>query len=724
MKHKWIFGSSAVLLAASITGQSQTAPLPSGPRLEQLAGTSDEPVVYSGSVLRNNFAGLADSANYQQVAGREYSLFSPENSMKMKYLQATEGVFNWSDPEADVQFVADHGAAFHGHVLVGGHETYIPDWVYSKTTAADVQAVMYNEIDTLIQHWLPSTGRPPVHVWEVVNESFDPSPASPANTNWTVGLRNGQPVQITQTATSCTSAGTVPNPKYDIFLDKLGSGYIEAAFRRAHTDDPTAILLYNDSVTGLKNTQSDYIYEMMQDFTNASRSGGVVPVNAMGFQAHMSVDPTASQRADILANFNRFAALGLDVYITELDWAAEGSSDPTTNNNILDRQGRRYHNYIETALRSPGLRSIQTWGFTDNYTYRKNTNPCLGTPNPQPLPFDANYAAKPAYYAIQDAFLYQQRNETLQNPGLESGSISPWVARNGGTLDLVTPGTGHAGSTNAMHIYNRTVPNSGPSQDVTSAILADGAGRYFVRAWAKVQSGTAPLKLTLRLQDSTQTAFISSPATTVGTTWTLVTGWLPVTWKKSLTSAILYAETTTGTVGYYLDDVTLSDGNLVTNQSFEQGTTNWTPNIGGTITATNASTDSTAGYTTFFYGDNGISVTNRSQTYHGASQDITQALLASGPGTYTLSAMMKLFPGASTTSGEVRIRLTDASGNQTYYSASSTVGADKWYRINGSVTLNWTTLQNATLSLDTLSGTASYYADDVIMRLPYTPPSQ
>ncbi len=703
---------SALVAGTSLLAQT-TAQLPTGSRLRALVGTSDTPVAFAGGVLRTGFETMSDVADYELVAGREFNLFSPENVMKMKNLQANEGAWTFSKAEIAVQFAADQSASFHGHVLVGGQRTYNPSWIYTKTTATDVENAMNTHIDTVIGHWLPATGRPPVALWDVVNEAFQDSPSTTYAGDWTAGLRQNEPLQIWQDANDCHGAGYIDNPDYDVWVAMIGTSYIEKAFRRAHAADPNAILIYNDSSSGMDNNKTDYIYGMAQDFVNPSRPGGIVPIDGVGFQCHQKGDITSSS---VRSNFDRFSQLGLSIFITELDWLADGSTDSVTNNDILDLQGRRYHNYLDAALRVPGFMGVQVWGIGDKYTWRYNTDPCAGAVHtmPQPLPFDENYNAKPAYYAMQDALAVQYRDQTLANAGFENGAVSPWVPRNGGTLAISTS-TRNSGAY-SVKITGRTAPNSGPSQDVTSAVLAQGAGRYFLRGWAKVPTGSATMKLTLRLQDDTQIAFKSIGPVTVGTGWTEVSGWLKVSWLKNLTSAILYAETTgASTTDFFLDDVMLSDGNLLTNAGFESGTTGWAPNFGGTLGSTDSTTDTSAGITTYHYGSKGVQVTSRGLPYHGVSQDVLAALLAGGKGAYALGGAMKLFPGSAAATGKITLRLR-YDGVDHYSNVSGPVTADHWARLSGSMILDWTTLQQAVLYVETSTGTSSYYADDLVLR--------
>jgi endo-1,4-beta-xylanase len=686
---------------------AQTAQLPAGSRLRTLGGTNG---LYIGGTLKTGFTTLTDAADYGLVAGREFNLFSPENTMKMRNLQPTQGTFTWTEAETAVQFAATNTADFHGHMLVGGQSLYLPTWVFNITSPTSVEGVMNTHIDTVMGHWAPATGRPAVKVWEVANESFLDSPPSPVPSDWKLGLRTDEPEFVTDPGGACSpGGGTIRNSNYDHWVATIGTGYIEKAFRRARLNDATATLMYNDFGAEGLTTKADYLYKMAQDFTNPARTGGVVPIDAVGFQCHFSGNGRTP--TEIRQNFDRFSALGLDVYVTELDWLADGSTDPVTNAGILDLQARRYYNFLDAAFRVPGLAGVQVWGIGDKYTFRKNTDPCAGAIHdlPQPLPFNESYNAKPAYYAMQDALATQQRTQAAGNPNFEGATLSPWT--NYGTVTLTKTAGGHAGSY-SVKASGRTAAASGPGQNVTTALVANGAGRYYARAWVKVASGTASVKLTVRLQDSAQTVYKTITPVTVGTSWTLVSGWMNLTWFKTLTSATFFAETTSGsTVDYYVDDMVLGDGNLAGNGTFEGGTTGWTNNFGGTI----AETNSTTGSGTYHYGDKGVQVTGRTQAYHGVAQDVLGELLASGRGTYNLGASVKLFSGAAAATGKVTLRLRD-NGVDTYYSVSAAVNNASWSKIAGAVTLDWTTLQQAALYIETSSGTSSFYADDIVMR--------
>ena len=97
------------------------------------------------------------------------------------------------------------------------------------------------------------------------------------------------------------------------------------------------------------------------------------------------------------ATMQRFADLGLDIYITEMDIALpiETSEEDYTE------QANAYHQVMEAALAQPAVKAIQIWGFTDRFSWIEKSKPGFGNP----LLFDKNYKPKAAYYAVQAGLL-------------------------------------------------------------------------------------------------------------------------------------------------------------------------------------------------------------------------------------------------------------------------------------------------------------------------------
>ena len=157
------------------------------------------------------------------------------------------------------------------------------------------------------------------------------------------------------------------------------------------------MLFYNEAEGEGLNRKSDAIYAMVKDFR---RRG--VPIDGVGLQMHI---PTLEADipaivADISANIARLTALGLQVHVTELDVSLPLTSNGLPRPEDLTRQAEVYRAIVRTCLNSMGCAAIQTWGFSDKYSWiGSHSRGDRG----QALLFDRAYQPKPAYRAVLDA---------------------------------------------------------------------------------------------------------------------------------------------------------------------------------------------------------------------------------------------------------------------------------------------------------------------------------
>ncbi|MFK0115441.1 endo-1,4-beta-xylanase [Streptomyces sp. NPDC090994] len=285
---------------------------------------------YFGTAVAANHLGESD---YAATLDREFTSVTPENEMKWDATEPTRGGFTFTSADQIVSHAQGRGMDVRGHTLVW--HSQLPSWV-STLAAADLRAAMNDHITQLMTHW-----KGEIHSWDVVNEAFQDGSS---------GARRSSP-----------------------FQDKLGDGFIEEAFRTARAADPAAELCYNDYNTDGVNAKSDAVYAMVKDF----KARGV-PIDCVGFQSHFnSASPVP---ADYQANLQRFADLGVDVQITELDIEGSGTA-----------QAASYGTVVKACLAVSRCTGITVWGVTDKYSWRSGGTPLL---------FDADYAAKPAYDAV------------------------------------------------------------------------------------------------------------------------------------------------------------------------------------------------------------------------------------------------------------------------------------------------------------------------------------
>jgi endo-1,4-beta-xylanase len=110
-------------------------------------------------------------------------------------------------------------------------------------------------------------------------------------------------------------------------------------------------------------------------------------VDALGLQCHMYNSNSDSYNYNnFIAVCRKFKALGLELYVAELDMAAFGN---------LELQKQRYKEFIGVCGRA-GVDHVYFWGVADGKDPNWRTYA-------QPLLFDADYNKKPAYYGVLEA---------------------------------------------------------------------------------------------------------------------------------------------------------------------------------------------------------------------------------------------------------------------------------------------------------------------------------
>jgi endo-1,4-beta-xylanase len=297
-------------------------------------------------------------AAYTATLGREYNLVEPEDAMKWWVLHSEAGRYDFRPADRIVQFASEHRMKVRGHTLVWGRNN--PAWLTEAHYTSDqLSRVLQQHIETVVQHY-----RGQVFAWDVVNEALD------ENGKIRSSLWYDQP---------------------GIGLAGKGAAYIEQCFRWAHAADPDALLFYNEAGGEEVNAKSDAIYEMAKDFL---RRG--VPIHGVGFQMH--VENLRVNTASVSANIARLTALGLQVHITELDVAIPvDAAGNALHAEDLQRQADIYRQIASACLGHRGCTALQTWGFTDKYSWiGSHSHHTQGAA----LLFDRHYGAKPAYDAL------------------------------------------------------------------------------------------------------------------------------------------------------------------------------------------------------------------------------------------------------------------------------------------------------------------------------------
>ena len=271
---------------------------------------------------------LSDSV-YTGILDREFGMVTPENEMKWDATEPSQGSFSYSSADQIVNRALARNQRVRGHALAWHQQQ--PGWAQNLSGTA-LRNAMVNHVTQVATHY---QGK--IYAWDVVNEAF---------------------------------ADGGGGGRRDSSLQRTGNDWIEVAFRAARAADPGAKLCYNDYNTDGQNAKSNAVYAMVQDF----KSRGV-PIDCVGFQSHFnSASPVPS---DYQANLQRFANLGVDVQITELDIEGSGTT-----------QADNYRRVVQACLAVTRCTGITVWGIRDSDSWRASGTPLL---------FDGNGNKKAAY---------------------------------------------------------------------------------------------------------------------------------------------------------------------------------------------------------------------------------------------------------------------------------------------------------------------------------------
>ncbi|WP_229072858.1 endo-1,4-beta-xylanase [Actinoplanes sp. DH11] len=319
-----------LLTAGAVTAAAAVVALsPSANAATTLGAAAAEKGRYFGTAVAAYK--LSDSV-YSGILNREFTSVTPENEMKWDATEPTQGTFSFGSADTIVNRAIANGQKVRGHALAWHSQQ--PSWAENLSGTA-LRNAMVNHVTQVATHY-----RGKIDSWDVVNEAF---------------------------------ADGGSGARRDSNLQRTGNDWIEVAFRTARAADPAAKLCYNDYNTDGQNAKSNAVYAMVRDF----KARGV-PIDCVGFQSHFNAQSPLP--ADYQANLQRFADLGLDVQITELDIEGSGATQAAT-----------YAAAVRACLAVTRCNGITVWGIRDTDSWRASGTPLL---------FDGSGNPKPAYAAV------------------------------------------------------------------------------------------------------------------------------------------------------------------------------------------------------------------------------------------------------------------------------------------------------------------------------------
>jgi endo-1,4-beta-xylanase len=357
--------TTVVAMATLAIGGTAQAALAPGTPLKTLAQAAGGR--YFGSDMTGN---LLSQSTVTQLQSQQFNMVTPGNEMKWDTTEPSNGTFNFGPGDQIVSYAQASGERVRCHNLVW--QSQLPSWV-SSLPASQVQAAMETHITTEATHY-----KGDCYAWDVVNEPFN-------------------------------SGGSFVS---DPFFNAMGSGYIADALRTAHAADPNAKLYLNDYGIEGENAKSNAMFSLAQSLLAQG-----VPLNGIGFESHFILGQVPS---DMQANMQRFANLGLDVAVTELD---DRITLPATSAN-LTQQATDFSNVVKDCLGVSRCVGVTQWAVGDADSWVPGTFSGQGAATM----FDQNYNQKPAFTAVQSTLAAAgggggQNTVTVTNPGARTGTV-------------------------------------------------------------------------------------------------------------------------------------------------------------------------------------------------------------------------------------------------------------------------------------------------------------
>ena len=324
----------ALLAAAALGATALVLPATIPPE-----AAATESTLHAAAQVRGRYFGTAISPGrltdpaYGPIAEREFGMVTPEWDMKADHLQPRQGEFDFAAADRAVEWAQRTGKRVRGSALVWHSQQ--PGWMQSLRGPA-LRAAVREHIIAVTTHY-----RGQIYAWDVVNEA------------WADGARG---------------------VRRDSNLQLTGNDWVEVAFQTARSVDPGARLCYNDYwIEDWPQAKTQAVYGMVRDFKTRG-----VPIDCVGFQAHF--DPLHPVPTSFRHTLQQFAALGVDVQLTELD--------------IAQAPPAGYAQVVEACLTVPRCTGISVSQIRDSDSWRASQTPLL---------FDRNGTPKPAYLATLSA---------------------------------------------------------------------------------------------------------------------------------------------------------------------------------------------------------------------------------------------------------------------------------------------------------------------------------
>ncbi|MDQ1294443.1 MAG: endo,4-beta-xylanase [Actinomycetota bacterium] len=388
------------------------------------------------------FFGVAASpGRLSSIVGQEFNQLTPENEMKPEAIAGSGGtVQNTGNADTLVNYAQNNNMIVRGHTMV---------W-YSQ--AGSLSGANQSTLNTYIKNVLLKWGNK-IAYWDVVNESLDD--------NNTGNRRNQWPHTLDKDA----------NNDGDYF-DSTDTDYIRDSFKQARqvvqaNNLKTKLCINDYDIEGLtvkggsKNKKSDAMYEIVKKYSQEPTKY----IDCVGFQAHFNDNPNSVITDDLEANIRRYAELGVEVHLSELD-----IDDDLSNNDIGKGQAENYRKVVRACLNVSKCTGITVWGISDSESWRSSERGLLFTGS------NGSYTKKAAYTAVLEEL--KKGRGTVDPTPTPSEDPTPTPTPSEDPTPSDTPTDPQTGTCRVT--YSDNTWNSG----FTAAVTVENTGSDAIDGWS------------------------------------------------------------------------------------------------------------------------------------------------------------------------------------------------------------------------------------------------
>jgi endo-1,4-beta-xylanase len=305
---------------------------------------------------------LADDPRYGAFVAEQATIVVPENALKWANVHPECDRYDFAQADLIASFARSNGIALRGHTFCW-HRS-LPAWVTQTVTPANAEAVLVEHIRAVAGRYAGT-----VHSWDVANEVINPRDGLPG------GWRDS------------------------FWYRMLGPSFVEIACHAAHAADPRAVLCYNDYGLEGDDPASGAKRAAVLAMLGGLRRRGVA-IGALGIQSHLRAGGPDSFGASLARFIREVKAMGLAVFVTELDVDDSRIDHPHDDGLVAGV----YKRYLDLVLGTGAVSAVLTWGVWDTPHYTAATPGQTGPMAQRPLLFGPGGAVKDASWAAAHCF--------------------------------------------------------------------------------------------------------------------------------------------------------------------------------------------------------------------------------------------------------------------------------------------------------------------------------